>query len=63
MKSRFSSRIAAVTLFAVLAIPARLAAQENQDNHKHHHYKLIDIGTFGGPNTYSLYPGGGNPKP
>lgn len=36
--------------FAVLAIPIQLVAQEQQDNnHKQHHYKLIDMGTFGGP--------------
>jgi probable HAF family extracellular repeat protein len=41
----------AVTLFAAWAIPLGLAAQDDtsQTNKpKHHHYKLIDIGTFGG---------------
>ncbi len=51
MKSRTSTCLAAMTLFAALAIPARLAAWENQD-HKHHHYKLIDLGTFGGSQSY-----------
>jgi probable HAF family extracellular repeat protein len=58
MKSRKLMCITAITLFALLAIPYRLAAQEpsvpqpKQQTHEHHHYKLIDLGTFGGPNTY-----------
>jgi probable HAF family extracellular repeat protein len=52
MKSRFSICIAAVTLLAALAIPVQLAAQGNKDKQKHHHYQLVDIGTFGGPASY-----------
>jgi hypothetical protein len=56
MKSRFSTRIATVTLFAALTIPLQLAAQDNQDHkHKHHHYKLIDLGTLGGPQSFSFF--------
>jgi hypothetical protein len=51
MKSRTLTRVTAVTLFAALAMPLRLAAQDKQDNHKHHHYQLIDMGTFGGPQS------------
>jgi probable HAF family extracellular repeat protein len=52
MKSRKLMCIAAMTLLTLLAIPARLAAQRNQGHkQEHHHYKLIDVGTFGGPNT------------
>jgi probable HAF family extracellular repeat protein len=52
MKSRFLILVAAMTLFAALAIPVQLAAQDSQDNHKHHHYQLIDMGTFGGPASF-----------
>ncbi|MGA9393447.1 MAG: hypothetical protein WBV69_23660, partial [Candidatus Sulfotelmatobacter sp.] len=46
------TRIIALVLFAPLAIPAQLAAQDNQ-SHKHHHYKLVDIGTFPGLSIYN----------
>ena len=53
MNSQTCTRIIAVTLFATLAIPVRPAAQDKQDQHNmHHHYTLIDMGTFGGPNSY-----------
>jgi probable HAF family extracellular repeat protein len=42
MKSIKLMCIAATTLFAALAMPLRLAAQDR------HHYQLIDIGTLGG---------------
>jgi probable HAF family extracellular repeat protein len=52
MKSRFLMCFTAITLFAVLAMPLQLASQDNQNNnHKHRHYKLLDIGTFAGPNS------------
>jgi uncharacterized membrane protein len=35
---------------AALAMPMSLAAQEH--NEKHVHYKLVDLGTFGGPASY-----------
>jgi probable HAF family extracellular repeat protein len=62
MKSKFRMLLAAITffaglalLFAALALPLRLAAQDKQDhNRRHHHYQLIGMGTFGGPN--SSYP-------
>src|SRR5437879_11311638 len=45
MKSRTLTCIIATPLFIALTIPAELAAQ-------HTRYKLIDIGTFGGPASY-----------
>ena len=46
MKSRFLMCFAAITLFAAMAMPVPLAAQ---DHTKHRKHKLIDLGTFGGP--------------
>lgn len=53
MKSRFSACIAAVSVCAAVAIPVPLAAQNRQSNNgtKNHHYQLIDLGTFGGPDS------------
>src|SRR5215467_272604 len=50
MKSRKQNFFAAITLLAALAIPVSVAA-DDQGHHKHHHYQLIDIGTFGGPTS------------
>ena len=42
-----------ITLLAGSALPLQLAAQGSQTNTaKHHHYKLIDLGTLGGPASY-----------
>jgi probable HAF family extracellular repeat protein len=46
------ARIFALVLFAALAIPVQLPAQDNQGK-KHHHYQLIDIGTFPGLSIYN----------
>src|SRR5712692_3092591 len=70
MKSKFRMFLSAITyiaalalLFAALALPARLAAQHNQDpNPKLHHYKLIDIGTFGGPQSSVTGEGNGGSR-
>jgi probable HAF family extracellular repeat protein len=54
MKSRAWMWMTAVSLFAALAVPVGMAAQDNasQNNrHQHHRYQLIDMGTFGGPDS------------
>jgi len=58
MNSKTWTRIIALALFAALAMPVQLAAQDNtkRDHHHHHqyhHYQLIDPGTFGGPASYN----------
>src|SRR5207244_8119670 len=53
MKSRTLACFIA-TLFAVLALPLQLAAQ-------HTKYKLIDLGTFGGPASL-IAPSSGGPQ-
>jgi probable HAF family extracellular repeat protein len=53
MKSRtLATALAAVV--ALLALPVPLAAQAKQVHKKdmHHHYQLIDTGTFGGPQSW-----------
>ena len=57
MKSKTLTCITAITLFAALALPARLAAQEHHEEHLH--YKLIDLGTLGGPHSHGSVNGDG----
>ena len=55
--SRTSMILIAVTLFAVLALPMVSSAQEDKaTKQEHHHYKPVDIGTFGGPNSSFVGP-------
>src|SRR6516162_3212338 len=42
----------AMTLIATLPIPVQLAGQEQLEGKGHHRFKLIDLGTFGGPASY-----------
>ena len=51
------SSFAALILFVALAIPAQLAGQNA--NAKHQRYKLIDLGTLGGPHSYGSVNGDG----
>src|SRR5579862_6842939 len=52
MNFQTCTRVIALALLTMLAIGVQLAAQDNQA-HKHHHYKLIDIGTFPGLSIYN----------
>lgn len=57
MKSRTMICFAAITVFALLAIPAQLGAQEQQSK-KLPHYMITDLGTLGG--TFSVASGVNN---
>jgi probable HAF family extracellular repeat protein len=50
MKSKWLVLIL-VVLLAMLTT-SQLAAQESASGAQHHHYKLVDLGTLGGPSTY-----------
>jgi probable HAF family extracellular repeat protein len=62
MKSRILTCITAMALFGVLAIPVRLAAQEQNGNRRHrqHRYRFVDMGTLGGLTSYASAGGAGN---
>jgi probable HAF family extracellular repeat protein len=43
----------AMAIFGLLATPVGLAAQKSKvHSHQYHHYQLVDVGTFGGPNSF-----------
>jgi probable HAF family extracellular repeat protein len=55
MNSKIWTRIIALTLLAALAIPVQLAAQQKakpHHRHQYHHYQIVDVGTFGGPQSW-----------
>ena len=49
MRKNLSGLLIALSLCAAMALPSVSSAQEQKA--QHHHYKLIDLGTFGGPNS------------
>ena len=52
MKFRALTCIFAMTLFGALSLTVPLAAQEQKEAKKHHRYRFVDVGTFGGPVNY-----------
>jgi len=57
MRCTIWSFVVVGTLLAALAIPVQLPAQDTakpHHPHQYHHYQLIDVGTFGGPNSTYL---------
>ena len=54
MKKNLTSLIFSLSLCAALVFPVGLSAQNSQAENKpkQHHYKLIDLGTFGGTQSY-----------
>jgi probable HAF family extracellular repeat protein len=48
MKANSITLVAVLGLFAPLVAPVLLTAQNIEGHVQHHHYKLIDMGTFGG---------------
>jgi probable HAF family extracellular repeat protein len=55
MKSRTWMWMTVVSLLAALAMPVWTEAQDNpsqEHRSRHHQYKLIDLGTFGGPASF-----------
>ena len=60
MKFAQLTSIAATAVLTLLGLPVSLAAQdEAKTNHAHqyHHYQLVDMGTFGGPQSFLSLPG------
>jgi probable HAF family extracellular repeat protein len=56
VKLRIISCATAIAVLTAVAIPVRLAAQNRADHHeRHHRYKLVDVGTFGGPDSYFIF--------
>jgi hypothetical protein len=54
MNPRIFRCVTAIALFTALAIPVRLPAQQQKEGKEHHRYKVVDLGTFGGPTSYLM---------
>jgi uncharacterized membrane protein len=52
MKARLLMCFIAIALFGVLAMPLQFAAQDDKNTGTHSHYKLVDLGTLGGPQSF-----------
>lgn len=59
MKPTVLLGIGAITLSAALLLPASLMAQDDAHREAHHRYKLVDLGTFGGPHSRGSVNGDG----
>ena len=61
MNSNFVMMLTAITLFVALVIPVSVSAQEQpvtRGPQTTHRYRLIDLGTLGGPSAYLACCGG-----
>ena len=56
MNFRILNSVTLITLCVALLLPSASSAQEQKK--EHHHYKLIDLGTLGGPQSYVNMPNG-----
>jgi len=52
MKANSTTLAVMLGLLAPLVAPILLTAQNIESHAQHHHYKVVDMGTFGGPSSY-----------